>query len=149
MRNAIALGCTGLILVLAAPVSAQFPTPVRPYTTVTPTTTTQTPAAEIAELQQQVAALQAAVTALQVKTQLVTSDGTSYSIAAPGNVSIQSQQNTTIKGGASASLTGAANVQISGAMVQINNGGRPAARASDPVSAGQIMSGSPTVLIGQ
>lgn len=162
MRPATTLCAAVLNTLLACPIAAQIPTVqnpgVRPYTSQT----VLTPAQQIAALQQQVAALQTAVAALQNKTQLIASDGQSLTIQAPGTITFAAAQQTNISGnalslsaGASATLQAAAisvqgstMVGVKGAMVQINSGGKPAARVGDPVTNGTVIAGSPTVLIG-
>jgi len=98
-------------------------------------------ASQVATLQQQIASLQAAVSALQFKTQLISSNGVSFSVTS----------------GASAVTLSPAGVAVTSPIVTLNgnNGtGRPAARAQDQVQTpfnggtGQITQGSPTVLIG-
>lgn len=157
MRPAVKSCLAALVVVCAAPIGAQTPivqggTVTRAYTT---TAAVMTPAQQIAALQQEVTLLQAAVAALQAKTQLLTSDGTNLSIRAPGSVTIQAQQSAALSAGAltvsssgTVQVQGAATLALQGAIVQINGGGKPAARLGDAVAGGSVVAGSPTVLIG-
>jgi len=169
MRPTAILGFAALGLALVGFVTGQatVQAPTRQ-----PTVAVGDPAAEIAALRKSVTALEAAVRVLETKTQLVTSDGRSYTINAPGNIQVTSGQNTTITVGQNATLksqmglamTGGttvsvkapggsvsaspASLQLVGTMVQINGGGMPAARVGSQVSGAQVTTGSATVLIG-
>ncbi len=143
------IGCTAaLSITLGRALSAQTPTVQNPTIMRPYTTTVATPAQHIATLQQAVATLQQQVAALQTKLQLVNSDGRNFSIAAPGSVSINTQQQFTVTALAGGTLNGGTTLGLKGTMVTINGGGMPAARVGDKVGNGLVASGSPTVLIG-
>jgi IPT/TIG domain-containing protein len=70
------------------------------------------------------------------------------------NTDIQSSASTTVNSGATTTVHSAATTSIEGALVLLNGGGRPAARAGDGVQvdpgsgSGVITAGSATVLVG-
>ncbi len=149
MRYVI-IGCTAVLSVtLGTALSAQTPTVQNPTIMRAYPTTVATPAQQIAALQQAVATLQQQVAALQTKLQLVNGDATNFTITAPGNVTIKTNQQFMVTAVAGGTLNGGATLGLKGAMVMINGGGMPAARLNDKVGNGVVTTGSPTVLIGQ
>lgn len=81
-------------------------------------------------------------------TEQITLDAPRIDLSAAEEVNVESTGSMNIESGGNAKMRSAGLMSVNGALLKLNGGAAPAARLGDPVTDGEIVVGSTSVLIG-